>query len=150
MFKADGEFSIPANYAWILFSFLISWFVLQYLGFQVGRARRRYNIKYPKMYGDPSDGEDYVFFNCYQRAHQNTLEGYTQFVVAMLLAGLRFPIGAAVCGILWSIGRIGYAHGYYTSPDKRNNIVSVIAIIANLILWIGVFSTALHFLGVFE
>ncbi|XP_041354102.1 microsomal glutathione S-transferase 3-like [Gigantopelta aegis] len=67
------------------------------------------------MYSDRSD-----HFNCVQRAHQNTLEGYPIFLVLLLVAGTCFPKISAVSGIIWILGRIVYAQGYYTGdPSKR-------------------------------
>lgn len=74
-------------------------------------------MKYPKMYEDAEDS----LFNCYQRAHQNTLEGYPAFLALLTIAGLAYPITASAFGMLWVAGRIVYSLGYYTGePAKRN------------------------------
>lgn len=46
----------------------------------------------PQMY---EDAEDSVF-NCYQRAHQNTLENYPAFLALLLISGFEYPITASV------------------------------------------------------
>lgn len=58
-------------------------------------------------------------FNCAQRSHGNFNENHTSVVVAMLIAGLRYPVATAVMGLGWSLGRIVYAVGY-TSTEKTN------------------------------
>ena len=45
-----------------------------------------------QMYED----EENSVFNCYQRAHQNTLEGYPAFISLLLVSGLGYPITSAM------------------------------------------------------
>eukprot|EP01027_Heterolobosea_sp_BB2_P000098 GEZU01000154.1.p2 GENE.GEZU01000154.1~~GEZU01000154.1.p2 ORF type:complete len:138 (+),score=46.99 GEZU01000154.1:93-506(+) len=107
---------VPEQYGYVVLTAVASVFLLQYLGIKVGMARKKFNVKYPTMYDDSKP-----HFNCYQRAHQNTLENYTQFVMLLLLGGLQYPLVATAAGILYIISRVVYAHGYYTGdPDKRN------------------------------
>lgn len=84
---------------------------------QVGRARKRLGVKYPTMYL-PEDHKHAKEFNCIQRAHQNTLENYTQFLGLLLFAGLKYPTLAALAGVVNLLGRIVYALGYYTGDPK--------------------------------
>ena len=82
---------------------------------KIGGLRKKLNIKYPTMYSD-----EHPIFNCYQRAHQNTLEFVPFFYPALLTAGLRHPIGAAIAGSVFCIGRVIYAIGYQSGdPEKR-------------------------------
>lgn len=88
-----------------------------YLAIQVGKARKKYDVKYPAMYSDKEH-----IFNCYQRAHQNTLEGVGFFLVALLITGMAYPKYAAICGAIHVTSRFSYAWGYYTGdPKKRLN-----------------------------
>lgn len=58
-------------------------------------------------------------FNCAQRAHANFLENYTTFTLAMLIAGVRYPLISSVMGVAWGVQRVVYAVGY-TRADKEN------------------------------
>ena len=75
------------------------------------------------MYADKKEAEENAIkkvFNCYQRAHQNTLENYPTFLILLGLGGIEYPEIAAISGVLWLIGRYLYAQGYYTGdPAKR-------------------------------
>ncbi|KAF4106100.1 hypothetical protein G5714_013762 [Onychostoma macrolepis] len=89
--------------------------MLMYLGVQVGSARKKYGVKYPSMYSDKEQ-----VFNCIQRAHQNTLEVYPQWLVFQTIAALEYPIAASLLGVIWVSSRFSYAWGYYTGdPAKR-------------------------------
>ncbi|CAN0466601.1 unnamed protein product [Ascophyllum nodosum] len=71
------------------------------------------------MYADESD-PDAEAFNCYQRAHQNILENYPQFLVLLALASVHRPTIAAIAGAIRLMGFVSYALGYQTGdPDKR-------------------------------
>ncbi|XP_062851839.1 microsomal glutathione S-transferase 3b [Trichomycterus rosablanca] len=106
---------LPANFGYAIFTYLYSWVMLTYLGVKVGGARKKYNVKYPTMYSTKDD-----VFNCIQRAHQNTLEVYPQWLVFQTIAALVYPTAAAVLGAIWVTSRFSYAWGYYTGdPSKR-------------------------------
>lgn len=133
--------SLPSDYGWVVLVFIASIFVVQWMGFQVGRARRKFGIKYPTMYSDKEP-----LFNCIQRAHQNTLEGYTVFVVLLLLGGIQYPRFCAACGVVYIISRIVYAKGYYTGEPKNRNR-GAFGYLALLMLLGCNFSLALTLLG---
>ncbi|EDV24809.1 Microsomal glutathione S-transferase 3 [Trichoplax sp. H2] len=110
-----ASIGLPQDYGYCVLVAADSVLVLIYLGIRVGRARKEFGVEYPKMYDDSKP-----IFNCYQRAHQNTLEIYSQFLAMMLLGGLQHPRISAACGALWVVSRLFYAHGYYTGdPAKR-------------------------------
>ncbi len=49
-----------------------------------------------------------------QRAHQNTVENYPQFLFLLLTGGLSHPCVASAAGLVWIAGRIAYGLGYST------------------------------------
>lgn len=75
------------------------------------------------MYAEESEAKKdkkKMIFNCKQRVHQNTLEGYTSFMVSLMVAGARYPVAAPVLGLIWCAGRLAYSYGYTSGdPSKR-------------------------------
>ncbi|KAH6927913.1 hypothetical protein HPB50_009846 [Hyalomma asiaticum] len=100
---------VPKEYGYVLFVGVGSAIVNMWLAFRVGRARKRFDVKYPAMYSDTN-----VVFNCIQRSHQNFLESYPQFLMMLFLGGLEYPRLAACAGVVYLAGRIVYAIGYST------------------------------------
>lgn len=55
-----------------------------------------------------------------QRGHQNSLEQLPWLLSFLFVAGVHFPITAAVGGLICVLGRISYFLGYSSGdPDKR-------------------------------
>ncbi|XP_047736458.1 microsomal glutathione S-transferase 3 [Hyalella azteca] len=108
---------VPEGYGYCIIVAALSYFLLMWLGMQVGKMRKKTGIKYPTMYSDKDN-----LFNCYQRAHQNTLEVYPSFLCLLLLGGMYQSCLCAAAGLLWIASRVVYANGgYYTGdPSKRN------------------------------
>ncbi|XP_060592429.1 glutathione S-transferase 3, mitochondrial-like isoform X1 [Ruditapes philippinarum] len=106
---------LQPEYGYVILVFIASIFLLQWLGIRVGMARKKYEVKYPKMYTEPYSH----VFNCIQRAHQNTLEGYPMFLVLLFLGGILYPKLSAASGALWIASRVVYALGYYTGDPER-------------------------------
>lgn len=125
-------------YGWVIADVILALALQAYLTINVTRARRRFGIECPDVYaikgitgrtrfsGDAdvmllrlSDQECEVF-NCYQRAHLNTLESYPIFLALLCLGGLQYPTACAIGGLIFLLGRLFYAFGYYTGqPEKR-------------------------------
>lgn len=109
---------LPSSFGYVIFTYLYSWVMLAYLAVKVGAARKKYDVKvpwsqywtligltslflmlvnrtfdplfalqYPTMYSDKEQ-----LFNCIQRAHQNTLEVYPQWLVFQTIAALVYPV----------------------------------------------------------
>lgn len=109
---------LPSSFGYVIFTYLYSWVMLGYLAVKVGSARKKYDVKvpwsqywtligltslflmlvnrtfdplfalqYPTMYSDKEQ-----VFNCIQRAHQNTLEVYPQWLVFQTIAALVYPV----------------------------------------------------------
>lgn len=109
---------LPEEYGYVIFTAVGSTFVNMWMAINVGKARKQYGIKYPIMYSDENGGDN--VYNCIQRVHQNTLEGYPQFLMLLFIGGLQYPKISAVAGLVYYLGRIAYAKGYYTGdPTKR-------------------------------
>ncbi|XP_048769191.1 microsomal glutathione S-transferase 3-like [Ostrea edulis] len=109
-----SNFVLSGDFGYVVLVMIFSVFVLMWMGFKVGAARKKYEVPYPAMYSNDDR------FNCVQRAHQNTLENYPSYLLMQVLSGLFAPKIAAVSGVIWCVGKIFYARGYYTGdPSKR-------------------------------
>ena len=55
------------------------------------------------------------------RAHQNTLEHLALFLPGLWLFAIAVdPLWATGFGVLWLVGRLAYALGYYKAAEKRS------------------------------
>ena len=113
-------------------------FANQYLVVGVMQARKKYGVKYPNLYAPPGHKNEEAF-NCAQRAHQNTVESQALFLVELVIVGLFYPLFAATCGALYSVGRILYGYGYATKGPDGRLIGSLISHLGDLPLQIAVF-----------
>jgi len=111
---AMATIHIHSGYGYVVLTGVASMFMLVWKGIQVGKMRKQLKINYPTMYSDKNE-----LFNCYQRAHQNTLENYSQFLTLLFLGGLEMPVLASISGVIWILARISYAKGYYTGDPKN-------------------------------
>merc|ERR1712228_875257 len=99
---------------------------------RIGGMRKKLDIKYPAM-----TSEKHPIFNCYQRAHQNTLEWLPFFYPALFTAGLRHPLAATATGSAFVIGRVIYALGYSTGDPKKRTPGALISELLGLFPLIG-------------
>ncbi|XP_076444441.1 glutathione S-transferase 3, mitochondrial-like [Babylonia areolata] len=108
--------TIQSDFGYVLLVVISTWILNNWLAMQVMKARKKYEVQYPKLYSDNCHE-----FNCVQRAHQNTLENIPLFLVLLLLGGIKFPRLSALFGVIYLASRVVYAYGYYTGdPSKRN------------------------------
>lgn len=125
---------LPKAYGAVLFVNVVSSsYAMITLGGKVGAARKT-SIEQAKAEGDKDAEDRYSYpklyaegfsktaklFNCIQRGHQQALETYPSFLALSLIAGIKYPITAAIGGIIWHIARFAWAKGYATGePSKR-------------------------------
>jgi len=82
-------------------------------GVMAGWARNKYKVPAPSMDGP-------VAFQSFQRVQANTLEQLPLVLAPLWLCGHYLgDRWAAAGGLLWCVGRILYALGYYRDPSKR-------------------------------
>ncbi|MEM1433004.1 MAG: MAPEG family protein [Pseudomonadota bacterium] len=102
------------NYAYPGMLSAIALLVYYYTLFKSGMARVRFNVPAPSHDGP----EAYIR---HVRAHQNTLEHLVLFLPGLWLFSVAVsPLWAAAIGLLWPVGRIWYAIGYYQAVEKRS------------------------------
>lgn len=82
-------------------------------GFMAGRARVVYKVAAPSMEGPAP-------FLAAQRVQANTLEQLPVVLAPLWLCAMFLgDTWAAAGGLLWCLGRVLYALGYYQAPEKR-------------------------------
>ena len=135
---------LDPNYGYVVFVALDSIFVNMWMAMNVVRARKEFNVKYPIMYSNENGGDNK--FNCIQRAHQNTLEGYPAFLALLLLGGLQYPRISAGAGAIYLLGRVAYAKGY-SSGEAEKRKYGAVGYIGSLILLGNSVSLGAHLLG---
>ncbi|ONM08449.1 Microsomal glutathione s-transferase [Zea mays] len=114
---------LTKEYGYVVLVLVAYVFLNLWMGFQVGKARRKYKVFYPTMYAIESENKDAKLFNCVQRGHQNSLEWMPVFFVILLLGGLQHPTIAAGLGGIYIVARFFYFKGYATGvPDNRLKI----------------------------
>jgi glutathione S-transferase len=102
-----GDFVYPGILSSV--ALLVYYFTL----FMAAMGRLKYNVAAPSHDGPPG-------YLRRVRVHQNTLEHLVLFLPGLWLFSFAVdPVWAAGIGVLWPIGRLGYAFGYYKDAGKR-------------------------------
>jgi len=140
--------SIDESYGLVIGAGIVSSFTLTYLGSRVDAARKKYSVPVPYQYlTAEQEAADVtgkkVIFNRVQRGHHNALETYPQFLIFLLLGGLKHPYIAAAAGLGWSLGRVLYATAYETGPANRYKTGGFLYVIAMLTVTVATGSLAL-------
>jgi glutathione S-transferase len=120
---------MPACYEGVIFVALSSTLMNTWMAFNVVKARKKYNVEYPALYSN-----DCKEFNCIQRAHQNSLEVYPQFLLLLFVGGLQNPKVASGAGLMYLIGRFLYARGYSSGDPEKRRPGAILDHIAQLVL----------------
>ncbi|XP_025089910.1 microsomal glutathione S-transferase 3-like isoform X2 [Pomacea canaliculata] len=107
--------ALPRDYGYVLLVGCVgNVFVNMWLAINVGRARKQYEVAYPEMTSSNKT------FNCIQRAHQHAVENEARFLTLLFVGGLQYPRISAAAGLVYLLGRVVFALGYYTGdPEKR-------------------------------
>ena len=101
-----------------------------YTGIHVARARARYGVKAPAMFGQPD-------FERAFRVQMNTLEWMPIFLPSLWLFAIYVSDAiAAGIGAVWIVGRIVYLIGYSKAAEKRGPGFAIQALAA-IALWVG-------------
>ncbi|KAF8948645.1 Microsomal glutathione S-transferase 3 [Haplosporangium gracile] len=118
-----ASITLTAEYGYTIAVSAVSTFLVTMLGYKVGSYRKEAGVPLPAMYADEVEAKKdkkKMIFNCKQRVHQNTLEGFTSYMVSLMLAGARYPVAAPALGLIWCAGRLAYSYGYTSGdPNKR-------------------------------
>jgi uncharacterized membrane protein YecN with MAPEG domain len=108
--------------------FLVLWYICT--GVKVGRLRGKLKITAPAVIGDP------VFERAY-RVQMNELEQLAAFLPGMwIFATFGNPRYAAIAGVVYLIGRVMYALGYWAAAEKRS-LGFAVASVAGAVTWVA-------------
>ena len=109
---------------------LLALLVYLALSINVSRARRRFGVAVPAVAG-------HAEFERYIRVQQNTLEQIVLFLPSLWLFALTVgDVWAALIGLIWPIGRILYARGYYQAPANRAPGF-IMTVVPSIVLLVG-------------
>jgi glutathione S-transferase len=117
---------LTSPHSYVLLAAVSTFVVGTWHGMRVGGFRKAAKIPYPYEYASyeqiqtasPASSKAMLAFNSAQRAHQNFGENHPTALGALMIAGLRYPVAAAVLGGVWAVNRVVYAIGYTRSGEQ--------------------------------
>ncbi|HEX5377802.1 MAG TPA: MAPEG family protein [Phenylobacterium sp.] len=110
---------------------LVALLVYVWMGLRVGAARGKSGIAAPAMSGDP-------LLERTLRVQGNTLEWLPIFLPSLWIFALYWNDRvAALVGLVWIVGRILYALGYWKEASKRELGFTIQALAAAVLLFGG-------------
>ncbi|CEJ94583.1 hypothetical protein VHEMI10103 [[Torrubiella] hemipterigena] len=129
---------VPDEYSYVLAAVTSTFFVNTVHMFRTSKLRKASGIKYPNAYASDEqakkDPAAYTF-NCAQRAHNNYTENQTSLIGGALIAGLRYPVPAAVLAATWAAGRVVYLFGYTSSAGPSGRVAGgIFASLSDVVL----------------
>jgi glutathione S-transferase len=100
------------------------------------------------LYSQKLSYKQWFEFNAAQRAHYNFLEWIASTLIFIIIAGIYFPIPAAVLGLVIFIARIIYCVGYVIGGPKGRSVGALLNDFAILGLFVlGVISSVFFIIG---
>ncbi|CAA0813414.1 microsomal glutathione s-transferase- putative [Striga hermonthica] len=142
---AGVEF-LPKEYGYVVLVLVFYAFLNIWMGFQVGKARKKYDVHYPTLYAIEAENKNAKLFNCVQRGHQNSLEMMPMFFMLMILGGIRHPLIAASLGVIYSVARFFYFKGYATGDPKNRLSIGKYSFLSAFGLTLCTISFGVHLL----
>lgn len=108
---------------------LLALLVYVWMSVSVGKARKQSGIAAPAMHGDP-------MLERYLRVQGNTLEWLVIFLPSLWLFAFYWNDRiAALVGVVWVVGRILYALGYWADAAKRETGFMIQALATAVLLF---------------
>ena len=107
----------------------------------VGKARDRFGVKAPAIYGNPD-------FERYYRVQMNTIELLILFIPSIFLASIYWsPYLMAVLGLVYLIGRILYFFAY---TQNKNRVVAFLMSFLPIVVFLiaGLFGTIIALINI--
>lgn len=118
------------EYELLISATILPLLVYLWMGIRVAQARVKYNVPAPAITGNPD-------FERVFRVQQNTLEQLVLFLPSLwLFQSLIGGIWGGLIGLVWPVGRIIFALGYYQSAEKRH-LGFTLTLIPTIVLLFG-------------
>jgi glutathione S-transferase len=118
------------RYPYTEIAMVLALLIYVWTALRVGAARGKYHVPAPAMDGPPE------FLRTF-RVQMNTLEQLALFLPALWLFATGWSdIYAAVLGVIWCVGRVLFALGYYAAPEKRD-VGFGITFLTSIVLLLG-------------